>query len=383
MEILTMRINTNIAALNSQRLLGNTGEAVGRSIGRLSSGFRINRAGDDAAGLAIANSLRADVRSIRQASRNAEQASSVLQIAEGATQNVQSMLERMKELATQAGSDNVSDTARVKINDEFTQLRAEIGRTVETTKFQGKLLLSGGFGNSVDTDATSSTALAAGTGVYEVRIQGAAAGSYDVAQTVDAGVSTISLTLGGVTESVETAADGRQTLAFTQLGISLVLDTNFEAGTVSMDGTALVVDEGDASFLVSSSGSYTTSDLVSLENIDLRVATLGVDGATNLSTLDLSTAADARAALTNLDIAIEDVGSAFGKIGAAQNRIDYATLNARISIENMAAAESTIRDADMAAEMTEFTRNQILQQAGVAMLAQANAAPQLVLRLLG
>ncbi len=378
-----MRINTNVAALNSQRILAGTGEAVGRSIGRLSSGFRINRAADDAAGLAIANSLRADIRSLRQASRNAEQARSILQVAEGATQNVQAMLERMKELAAQSASDNVSDTDRVKINDEFTQLRAEIGRTVDTTKFQGKLLLSGGFGNSVETDDTTSTALAAGTGLYQARIQGAAAGTYAITHTVDAGTSTVTLTLDGVSESVETSADGRQALAFTQLGITLELDTNFAADTASLDGTDLAVNAGDASFLVSSSGSYTTSDLVSLENIDLRVASLGVDGATNLSTIDLSNSANARAAMTTIDIAIQDVGSAFGKIGAAQNRIDYATENARISVENMSAAESTIRDADMAAEMTEFTRNQILQQAGVAMLAQANSAPQLVLRLLG
>jgi flagellin len=376
-----MRINTNVAALNSQRILMGTGEASARSIGRLSSGFRINRAGDDAAGLAIANSLRADIRSLRQATRNAEQAGSVLQIAEGATQNVQSMLERMKELGTQAASDNVSDTDRVKINDEFEQLRAEISRTVDTTKFQGKLLLSGGFGNSVDTDDTVSTALAAGSGVYQARIQGAAAGAYTIDNST---AGTVILTnADGVSQSLDAAADGRQSLAFTELGVTLDLDANYSAAGTGLDGLVVSVDAGDASFLVSSSGSYTGADLVSLENIDLTVANLGVNGADNLSTASLTSSANAQAALTVIDTAISDVGEAFGKIGAAQNRIDYAKNNVRISVENMSAAESTIRDADMAAEMTEFTRNQILQQAGVAMLAQANSAPQQILRLLG
>lgn len=376
-----MRINTNVAALNSQRILTGTGEASARSIGRLSSGFRINRAGDDAAGLAIANSLRADVRALRQATRNAEQAGSVLQIAEGATQNVQSMLERMKELGTQAASDNVSDTDRVKINAEFAELRTEIQRTVDTTKFQGKLLLSGGFGNSVDSDDTVSTALAAGTGVYQARIQGAAAGTYTIDNST-AGTLIVS-NADGVSQSVDTAAGGRQTVAFSTLGITLELDANYDEAATALDGLVVEVDAGDASFLVSSSGSYSGSDLVSLSNIDLNVSSLGVNGADNLSTIDMTSSANAQAALTVLDTAISDVGEAFGTIGAAQNRIDYAKNNVRISVENMSAAESTIRDADMAAEMTEFTRNQILQQAGVAMLAQANSAPQQILRLLG
>jgi len=376
-----MRINTNVAAINSQRILTGTGEASARSIGRLSSGFRINRAGDDAAGLAIANSLRADIRSLRQATRNAEQAGSVLQIAEGATQNVQSMLERMKELGTQAASDNVSDTDRVKINSEFAELRTEIQRTVDTTKFQGKLLLSGGFGNSVDSDDTVSTALAAGTGVYQARIQGAAAGTYTIDNST-AGTLIIS-NADGVSQSVDTAAGGRQTVSFSTLGITLELDANYDETATGLDGLTVEVTAGDASFLVSSSGSYSGSDLVSLSNINLNVASLGVNGADNLSTIDMTSSANAQAALTVLDIAISDVGEAFGTIGAAQNRIDYAKNNVRISVENMSAAESTIRDADMAAEMTEFTRNQILQQAGVAMLAQANSAPQQILRLLG
>ena len=144
-----MRINTNVSALNTLRSLGKTESAVSSSMAKLSSGFRINKSGDDAAGLGIANKLNADVRASSQASRNAEQAGSVLQIMDGATQSVQSILERMKELATQSASDSVDSAARTRINQEFSDLRSEIGRIVDTTKFQGNKLLDGGFGNSV------------------------------------------------------------------------------------------------------------------------------------------------------------------------------------------------------------------------------------------
>ncbi|MFO7260959.1 MAG: flagellin, partial [bacterium] len=140
-----MRINTNVASLNSNRVLQLTNTAVARTLGRLSSGYRINRSADDAAGLGIANKLRADLRSLRQAARNAEQANAMLQIAEGAAQSIQSIVERMKELATQAASANTDDNGRAKIQDEFGKLIEEIDRIVATTKFQDTALLDGTF----------------------------------------------------------------------------------------------------------------------------------------------------------------------------------------------------------------------------------------------
>ena len=274
-----MRINTNIAALNSNRILQGTNTAVSRTLGRLSSGYRINRAADDAAGLGIANRLRADIRALRQASRNAEQAVATLQIAEGATQSIQSIVERMKELATQAGSDNTDADGRTRIDAEFQALIQEIDRIVDTTKFQGQALLDGSF-----------------TG----------------------------------------------------------------------------------EFMVSSSGDYAGADLVTLTAVDLSTLTATITA--NAS--DLTTTANARTVLTDVDTALGEVASALGAIGAAQNRMEHAFNNVNIAIENYAAAESTIRDADFAAEMTELTRTQILQQAGIAMLAQANAAPQAILGLL-
>lgn len=278
-----MRINTNVAALNSNRVLQLTNTAVSRTLGRLSSGYRINRSADDAAGLGIANRLRADVRSLRQAARNAEQANAMLQIAEGAAQSVQSIVERMKELATQAASANTDDSGRQKIQAEFGQLIEEIDRIVATTKFQDTLLLDGSF-------------------------------------------------------------------------------------------------TGD--FMVSSSGEYTPgagSDFVTINGADIDLTTATLFGG---ATPDVSSAANAQTALTAIDGALAAVADAMGAIGAAQNRIEHAFNNTNIAIENYAAAESTIRDADFAAEVAELTRLQILQQSGIAMLAQANSAPQSILSLL-
>ena len=163
-----MRINTNVSALNAFRNLSETNNAVAGSMQKLSSGFRINRAADDAAGLGIANKLRGDIRSMTQANRNAEQANSVLSIAEGATGSTQKMLERMKELATQAASDSVDDAGRTRISEEFTALRSEIQRTADTTKFQGKTLVDGNFGASVST--AISTALGSGNVFNDAKI---------------------------------------------------------------------------------------------------------------------------------------------------------------------------------------------------------------------
>lgn len=371
-----MRINTNVASLNSQRILGQTGISVSRSIGRLSSGFRINRAADDAAGLGIANRLRADTRALRQAARNAEQATSLLQVAEGAVQTIQNIVDRMKELAMQSASDNVNDTDRVLIQDEFVQLQAEISRIVDTTKFQGATLLNGSLGNFADLDDAASTLVGQG-GFAAFRVVGAQSGTYEVTQT--AGAVTLTNEDGSISQTVTATVGGAQTLVFDKLGVSIDTHANFDigAGTENLVGD-MVVAGSNTSFLVSASGSYgdAGADRVSISSLDLTLETLGLDGDS------LATKAGAQDALGNIDTAIGTISGVFGDIGAAQNRIDYATANVRTSIENFAAAESTIRDADMAAEMAEFTRNQILQQAGVAMLAQANAAPQLVLRLL-
>lgn len=386
-----MRINTNMSALSTLRQVGSSNRSFAKSVGRLSSGFRINRAADDAAGLGIANQIRADVRSMRQASRNAEQAGSLLQVAEGATQNISSIVERMKELATQAGSDNVDDAGRGRIKDEYDVLQAEIGKIASTTKFQGKALVNGAFGNSVDTNVANSTALASGNMVYSADISGTAAGAYTISDQTGTANQLRLTNASGVTQTVTLAASGKQSVTFDQFGITLNLSADFARNsdgsannTAAINATVIDVDAGanGGSFLVRSTGAYSSDDLVSLNNVNLTTGSSGL----NLDSLSFTgngTAAEWQSALTRIDSAISTVNSAFGTIGAAQNRIEYAMNNTDSAVENLTAAESVIRDVDMAAEVTEMTKFQILQQAGTAMLAQANSAPQGVLRLLG
>ncbi len=274
------RINTNTAAYGAYRNLTVTGMNMEKSIQKLSSGFRINRAADDAAGAAIANDLRATGRSLQAAQRNASQANSVLQIADGAVNTIATILDRMKELATSAASDSSGTTGRANLNAEYQQLVLEIDRITSTTKYQGSALLDGTY-----------------------------------------------------------------------------------AGT----------------FLVSSSGAYAGNDTVAISG-----ASLKTDSATLLGAAAgvLTSLAGAQGELTKIDVAIGKVGTAIGVIGSAQSRIEYASTNVASTFQNVQAAESVIRDTDMAFEMTQFTKFQILQQAGTAMLAQANQAPQSVLRLL-
>lgn len=282
-----MRINTNIAAMNTLRVMAQTDEAVTRSIGRLSSGFRINRAADDAAGLAIANQLRADLGALRQATRNAEQAGSLLKVAEGGMQGIEGVLERMKELASQAASDNVADgaTGRDLIDAEYQLMIAEVDRIASSTEFADVVMLDG-----------------------------------------------------------TAAAD-----------LNFIVGITTGADTITLTVTSAVFD-------------------LSTDNLGTAPATLDLS--------DVTTAANASAAITAIDEAIGQVSQAFAQIGAQANRLDIALTQARIVVENTQAAESVIRDADMAAEITELTKNQILAQAGISVLAQANVNSQSVLALL-
>lgn len=698
-----MRINTNVSAMNAANNLNRVQNAVSSSMEKLSSGFRINHASDDAAGLGIANKLRADGRALTQASRNAEQTNSLLQVAEGATGTIQSILERMKELATQSGSDTVDPAGRQSINAEFTALRSEIDRTISTTKFEGNTLLDGTFGSSAPQLAASDVTAAGGvngtqlagnysisvssagiatltrpngavpptytvdlnnaggavsyasgkasitfgSGNAAITVAGTAASATDVAglqqsldshgftlaaavaaqsssatstvagaasivvpaslasgtlhfqvsdasvdagstlagssyisglsvgaqQTADtyhlsvvstdasvsgtgntltsiSGISNLSVgasqdqggynvsvsgsdivikqgttqvgafdassadftngftvTADGVSFDVGAGAftdlsdlssalsgngdftvdaqvrsitlkdssnatvgstmdvssfDGTAPISFSQGGVSFqvgqtinfntmvgqldgksftvtgahadILDSNnavkatqdlssYSAGadvTINQNGYGItfaganaatdtyahlkatlnnaastetvthtaagaaqisgITGNGaagvSASFLVDASGSYKTDDMIQLGAMNLTVATLG------LTNSDLSTAAGARNALSTIDGALSTVSSTLGSIGANQNRITYAQDNIKTKISNFAAAESVIRDVDMADEMTKFSKNNILAQAGTAMLAQANQAGQSVLRLL-
>lgn len=365
-----MKIQTNIAAMNALRNLGVTENQQNAEIAKLSSGYRLNRAGDDAAGMSIANSLRSAGQALGQAQRNAQQAGSFLQIADGAVQTLSTMLDRMRELATEAASDNVTDSDRAKISSEFTSLQSEWDRIVNTTQYQGQTLLNGSFG------ITDSGTLKAASNVSNVSLSGASASTtYTISQ---ASATAVTLSDGTTSETVTTTAGGSgvtQHLNFDKLGVSF--DYKGTLGATTLDTLTVVTGASqDASFRVGSG--TTANDTIAVGLDDLRASTLTIDA----GTINVSSSANAATALTNINSALGSLNTAIGNIGAAENRMDYATANLNSLIENTAAAESTIRDADMAQEYTQYTKLSILQQAGTAMLAQANSSSQGVLQLL-
>lgn len=275
-----MRINNNLMAMNTQRQLTINTAASAKSTEKLSSGQRINRAGDDAAGLSISEKMRGQIRGLTQASRNAQDGISMIQTAEGSLNEAHAILQRMRELAVQASNDTNVTIDRTSISDEMTELKGELTRIKDKTQFNNKNLLDSTAGNDV---------------------------------TVQVGAN----------------SGDTMTLDFTTKGIDL---------------TAVIGTD---------------------------IATITVDSSTN-----------AQATVSAVNTAIESVSSGRSKLGAWQNRLEHTIKNLDNAAENLQAAESRIRDVDMAKEMMEFTKNNILNQAATAMLAQANQAPQGVLQLL-
>ncbi|MBF0170412.1 MAG: flagellin FliC [Nitrospinae bacterium] len=283
---MALRVYNNIYSQTAQRNLGKNSDALGGSLEKLSSGLRINRGADDAAGLAISESLRSDIRGLNQALRNANDGISLINTAEGALSEQSSILVRMRELAAQAATGTVGSTERATINREFNALRSEIDRISAVTEFNGQKLVDG------------------------------------------------SLRSGAVN--------------------SVTIQIGFQATT--NDRISL----------------NTAVDLTAIDSTGLNI--------TNISVTHASSALDA---MTRLDSALSTVTSGRGKLGAVQNRLVHTINNLAVSSENLQAAESQIRDADYAQEISKFTRNQILVQASTAILAQANLVPQSVLQLLG
>ncbi len=276
---MSLRINQNIDAFNAYRNLSVTQGQMSRSLEKLSSGFRINRAADDAAGLAISEGLRSQVNGLNVAARNAQDGVSVVQTAEGALTEVHSILQRVRDLTVQAGNDSNNAAARTNIKTEIDALGDELTRIGTATNFNGTKLLDG-----------SASAL---------------------------------------------------------------------------------------TFQVGASDQATESQVV----VDLSSADVGAIG-TAIKALDVSSAANALTSITTVDTNISTVSTERAKLGASQNRFEHTINSVNVAVENLSASESRIRDTDMAAEMMNFTRSQILSQAGTAMLAQANQAPQSVLKLL-
>tara|TARA_Y100001001_G_C7972593_1_gene296463 strand:- start:226 stop:1083 length:858 start_codon:yes stop_codon:yes gene_type:complete len=283
-----VRIFNNIPSLNAQRILGLNNDRLAVSVERISSGLRINRAADDAAGLAISEALRSDIRALRQAVRNANDGISLINVTEGALNEQSSILIRLRELSSQASTGTVGSTERQTIQLEFDALRAEIDRIADTTAFNGQKLVDG-----------------------------------SLASTVSSG-SQILIQVG-----LDSGVDSR-------------INLNTQVNLTAVNASSLLIAE-----------------------------------------LSLTTAAGALTALDVINNAISSITQSRGKVGAVQNRLVRTISNLSISVENLQAAESSIRDADIAEEVAVLTRNQILVQAATAMVGQANLIPQSVLQLLG
>jgi flagellin len=409
-----MRINNNMAAANASRNLGETQARIGKNVERLSTGFRINRAGDDASGMVISNQLRAQVSGLRQAIRNGQDGVSVLQTAEGSLDQVNTMLNRMRDLAVQAANTGTAGlAARTAAQAEVTALGNEIDRISSTTKFGSLSLLDGSFGvttaksSGFVSNATSIVVAAANTSLAITFNTGSAttgivtgtvtatlvAATYTSADAYASEVSRAvkAALLGAATANVQALANGVKVTAqaVTGGGAAMTLDigglatgqTFTTAGGATTAGAATGWTAMTTAAVSGSGGSFQVGANAG-EVINLSI------GATNLTTLGLTTISltgsdgAISASIVALDTAINTVSSTRGSIGALQNRFDSMIENLQITTENLAASESRIRDTDMAAEMVEFTKNQVLAQAGTAMLSQANQIPQGILSLL-
>ena len=387
---MALTINTNVASLNAQRNLGTSQSALNKSMQRLSSGLRINSAKDDAAGLAISDRMTAQIRGLNQATRNANDGISMAQTAEGALQESTNILQRMRELAVQSANDTNSDSDRASLNEEVVQLKAELDRIAETTEFNGRKVIDGSLSNAVfQVGANAGANQTISFGITSAAAEDLGqSGIEAVAQTLSEGSwNGFEMTATTGTGSTGNAAydvvvtQGAGALAASQTGntISISLSVTAGANTATLVGAAI---EGLASALnVDVSGAATvtvnSSGSLSMTGGFDQINTTAVDG------ISVSTRDAALGAIKSVDQALADVDTIRGGLGAVQNRFESTIANLQNVSENLSAARSRILDADIAQETSNMTKQNILQQAGVSILAQANQGPQLALSLLG
>ena len=385
-----LSINSNQSAINVRRNLNATTRELSTSLERLSSGLRINRAADDAAGLSVREGLRAESSGLQASVRNAEQATNLIQTAEASLNEVNAILVRMRELAVQSSSGTVSDSNRESVQTEFSQLSNEIDRIAQSTTFNSQVLLTG-FGNAV---SSLSSALVSSnvTGVTNVAISGAASGTFTFIDAADD--SDLTLGNGSVTQTISlgTALDGNVVATgtkivanFDRLGIQVTLagvgaaDATGSFSDGDLDTYQLVVEEGTgASFQIGPSDS-------SFNRLELSIPDLTATGdELNLESTSVTTQTTAQSAITDIDGAITRVSQERGNLGAIQNRLTFNLSATENRIEQVQAAESTISDTDIAQEVSKLTRAQVLSQGASALLVQAQGVQATsVLTLLG
>ena len=335
-----------------------------KSMEKLSSGFRINRAGDDAAGLAISEKMRGQIRGLKQAARNAQDGISLIQTAEGALNETHSILQRMRELATQSATDTNTPADRKEIQEEINQLANEITRIAETTEFNTQTLLDGNFGAIFHIGANQGQNVDLSTKAMDAKALNVGG---EVTLEVKAETGEILGVTGSDVLKVVNADTGKETIVAVKVGS----DYYALSDVVAIEGG------GSAELAVKPGAEGVTyTEDSNLEDAD-GILTMTGDG------IDVSSQEMADVAITTINEALEAVSAERSKLGAMQNRLEHTIANLGTSAENLQAAEARIRDLDMAEEIMAFTKNNILQQAATAMLAQANMAPQSVLQLLG
>jgi flagellin len=404
-----LSIQTNVAALSAQNSLAVTNNNLQRSMERLSSGFRINRAADDAAGLAISQKMQAQIGGLNQAVRNANDGVSMIQTAEGALDQVQTMMTRIRNLSVQAASDTNGNNERYAIDVEIQQLKSEIDNISSRTTFNGLGLLNGSLVTSQDTangtlHAGQALTTATTGAVTNVNVGGAgAATTYTFAYAggnltlSDGNVAHDSVV--DVSSATLVAAGGSTTLNFNSLGISITIANSSTSAALDganvgadLDGLTIETLAGNHSAVLQTGADATAANTTTVSLLDTRLSTGTATEMTNLATSiaafhtaasgNTATATDATNLITALDAALNWVSSQRANLGAAQNRLGYAAASLATTAQNVSAANSQIRDADVAAETANMSKSQILMQAGVSVLAQANQVSQLALKLL-
>jgi flagellin len=394
---MVMSIANNVQSLNAQRSLSKAAGQMSESMGKLSSGTRITRAADDVAGLGISEKLRGEVRGLNQAARNGEDAISMIQTAEGALEEVHSMLQRIRELAVQGSNDTLDDTDRGFINTEMSELRSQINDVASDTEFNGKKLASGALTSSLDAaTSTLETGELLGTaGVTNIEVSGAAAG--DTFTFADTAAGATLTNAAGLSQSVTNAdmdvgANGETVITFSELGVSFsVASSAAEDGSdvgAALNAKTIVTAAGAGAAQFQTGADAGQNITVSFADVEIE----STNGDTRVRTLDTaldafagggSTRAEAEAIITAVDHTIEYISETRATYGAKQNRLESSVNNIKQSAENLTSAESRIRDVDVASESANMAKATVLQQAAVSVLAQANQQPQLALKLLG
>ena len=389
-----MIINHNLNAMNAHRNMSGATTAQGKSMEKLSSGLRINRAGDDAAGLAISEKMRSQIRGLNQASRNAQDGISMIQTAEGALSETQAIGQRMRELAVQSANGTYTDEDRELINQEFEQLKSEIDRIANDTEFNGNKVLNGNLSGKEIEEGTptrngGSQDWKDKVTIGDGELSKLGEGTFQIKLTVEKGNSASdSITVELIDKSDFNGGKEYVMDSFTFSADTSTAGTeDFKLGGIDIQLDTEITTNGD-SIIEFTNTTEKTSDGVSLQVGANKDQMIGVSMDTmksrelGLGGIGVGTAADAQEAIERLDAAVERVSAQRADLGAAQNRLEHTIASTDNTAENLQAAESRIRDVDMAKEMMNLTKLNVLQQASQSMLAQANQAPQQVLSIL-